>query len=237
MRKKMELVVLLLLIAGLAVLNKNLEQQVNSGKVKAEKNVVLIDAGPGGGDPGKVGVDDVLEKNLNLEIANRVEKKLKKQKIKVIMTREEDVMLAGEDSTGTKAADMKARVNLINEKMPQIAVSIHQNSYQDPSVCGAQVFYYSESEDGKWAAQIMQESLLDVDADNKRQAKANNTYYLLRRTKVPTIIVECGFLSNPQEAEKLCLEEYQDKIAEAICKGIKEYIQNGKEQSQESDVS
>ncbi len=235
MRKKIELVVLVLLTAGLAVLNKNLEQRVNSGEAEVEKNIVLIDAGHGGSDPGKVGVNDALEKDLNLEIAKKVAKLLKEQKIKVIMTREEDVMLAGEDHTGTKAADMKARVNLINGEMPQIAVSIHQNSYQDPSVCGAQVFYYSGSEDGKNAAQIMQESLLAVDENNKRQAKANDTYYLLRRTKAPTIIVECGFLSNPQEAGKLCLEEYQDKIAEAICKGITEYSQGAKEQK--SDAS
>lgn len=225
MRKKIELIVLLLLVAGLAVLNKNLEEQVSSEKVAVKKNTVVIDAGHGGGDPGKVGVGDVLEKELNLEIAEKVKELLEKEKIKVIMTRQEDKMLAGEESTGTKVADMKERVKLINENAPQIAVSIHQNSYQDSSVHGAQVFYFEGSPEGEAAAKIMQNALLSADEDNKRQAKANNTYYLLRRTQVPTIIVECGFLSNPEEAEKLCLDEYQEKIAEAICAGILEFIQ------------
>ncbi len=224
MKKKIELVVLLFLVAGLVVLNRNLEEQVSSPKAAVRKNTVVLDAGHGGGDPGKVGVGDVVEKEINLQIAKKVEQKLKKKKVKVIMTREEDMMLTGEEGTGTKAADMKERVKIINEQAPQLAVSIHQNSYQDAIVHGAQVFYYSNSPEGESAAKIMQNALLAVDADNTRQAKANNTYYLLKRTEVPTIIVECGFLSNSEDAVNLCDEKYQDKISEAICKGILEII-------------
>lgn len=232
MKKKIELVVILFLIAGLAVLNRNLEEQVSSSKVTIRKNTVVLDAGHGGGDPGKVGVGDVVEKEINLQIAKKVEQLLKKEKVKVIMTREEDAMLAGEGSTGTKSADMKERVRIINEEAPQLAVSIHQNSYQDAVVHGAQVFYYSGSSEGENAAKVMQSALLAVDEDNTRQAKANDTYYLLKRTDVPTIIVECGFLSNPEDAQNLCNEEYQDKVSEAICKGILEII--GKEPSEDS---
>ena len=156
---------------------------------------------------------------------------LKKKKVEVIMTREEDRMMMPEDSSASKAADMKKRVELINKETPQIAVSIHQNSYQDPSVRGAQVFYYSGSKEGEEAAGIMQNALLSLDAGNTRQPKANDTYYLLRRTQVPTIIVECGFLSNPEEAANLSLEEYQDKVAEAICQGILEFIRQGKSET------
>lgn len=240
MKKKIELVVLLFLIAGLAVLNKNLEEQVSSPKITVRKNTVVLDAGHGGGDPGKVGVGDVVEKELNLQIAKKVEQLLKKQKIKVIMTREEDTMLSGAGGTGTKAADMKERVRIINEEAPQLAVSIHQNSYQDAVVHGAQVFYYSGSSEGEEAAKVMQNALLSIDEDNTRQAKANNTYYLLKRTEVPTIIVECGFLSNPEDAMNLCNEEYQDKVAGAICKGVLEIIGkdtaegNSKEESKEN---
>lgn len=227
MKKKIELVVLLCLVAGLAVLNQNLEKQVSSSKVTIRKNTVVLDAGHGGGDPGKVGVGNVIEKEINLQIAKKVEQLLKKEKVKVIMTREEDVMLSGEGSTGTKTADMKERVRIINEEAPQLAVSIHQNSYQDAVVHGAQVFYYSGSSDGENAAKIMQSALLAVDEDNTRQAKANDTYYLLKRTEVPTIIVECGFLSNSEDAKNLCSEEYQDKVAEAIRDGILEIIGKG----------
>lgn len=213
------------------MLNKNLEEQVSSSKITVRKNTVVLDAGHGGGDPGKVGVGDVIEKEINLEIAQKVEQLLKKEKVKVIMTREEDAMLAGEDGTGTKTADMKERVRIINDEAPQLAVSIHQNSYQDAVVHGAQVFYYSGSSEGETAAKVMQNALLSLDEDNTRQAKANNTYYLLKRTEVPTIIVECGFLSNPEDAMNLSNEEYQDMVAEAICKGILEII--GKESSEE----
>ena len=72
----------------------------------------------------------------------------------------------------------------------------------------------------------MQNSLLSVDADNKRQAKANDTYYMLKRTEVPLIIVECGFLSNQEEAEKLSTDEYQEKVADAICNGIETYLKD-----------
>ena len=227
MKKKIELAILIFLIASLAVLNRNLEEQVSSDKITVQKNTVVLDAGHGGGDPGKVGVGDVVEKEINLQIAKKVKQLLKKEKVKVIMTREADTMLAGEESTGTKVADMKERVRIINEEAPQLAVSIHQNSYQDAVVHGAQVFYYSGSSEGEHAAKIMQNALLSIDEDNTRQAKANDTYYLLKRTDVPTIIVECGFLSNAEDAENLCNEEYQDKVAEAICDGILKII--GKE--------
>lgn len=97
-----------------------------------------------------------------------------------------------------------------------MVVSIHQNSYHEEGIHGAQVFYYSHSSDGEKAAVIMQKALLAVDSDNTRQAKANDTYYILKRTEVPTVIVECGFLSNNEEAEKLVTKEYQQLLAEAI---------------------
>ena len=117
-------------------------------------------------------------------------------------------------------------VERINKTMPQAAVSIHQNSYQDAQIHGAQVFYYSHSEEGKRMAEVMQKALLKADEENTRQAKANDTYYLLKRTEVPTIIVECGFLSNPEEAAKLVSPKYQEKLAEAIAEGILACMEN-----------
>ena len=131
------------------------------------------------------------------------------------MTREEDGWLAE-----TRIGDLKERVRIMNESKADLAVSIHQNSYHEESVFGAQVFYYSHSREGEAVAKILQESLQEIDPENHRQAKANETYYLLRRTKVPTVIVECGFLTNPEEAEKLSGEEYQEQVAEAVAKGI-----------------
>lgn len=220
MRRKIELVVLLLILAGLLSLSKNLQKYVSSGNVVAAGKVIVIDSGHGGDDPGKIGINQAKEKDVNLKIAKKVKKRLKKEGWKVVMTREEDVMLGDAEKGNRKIHDMKARVELINKTMPAIAVSIHQNSYQEAEIHGAQVFYYSHSQDGKRMAETMQKALLMADEENTRQAKANDTYYLLKRTEVPTIIVECGFLSNPQEAEKLTEDGYQKKLAQAITSGI-----------------
>lgn len=220
MRQKVEFVVAVLFLIGLIAVSRNVSQYVSSAQVEAKKNMVVLDAGHGGADPGKVGVNDAKEKDINLSVTLKVKELLEKEKIQVIMTREEDTTLAKDNSTNKKVEDMKARVELINKNAPSLVVSIHQNSYQEESISGAQVFYYSHSDEGKAAADIMQKALLACEPDNKRQPKANDTYYLLKRTEVPTIIVECGFLSNWEEAKLLVTEEYQEKLAQAICEGI-----------------
>lgn len=208
-------------LAGIIFLSQTagerLYEQV-SGKADAG-NLVVIDSGHGGKDPGKVGVNGVNEADVNLKIAQKLKKILEAQGVTVIMTREDEGSLAG-----SKSEDMQKRVSIINEKKPALAVSVHQNSYSSEEVHGAQVFYYTNSAEGGKAARIMQEALLDVDGDNKRKEKANDTYYMLKRTDVPVIIVECGFLSNRAEADLLVTEEYQDWLAEAIAKGILEYM-------------
>lgn len=214
LRRKIELCMTLLLLLGMIIVSRKLSQLVTSENVQAGKDIVVIDAGHGGHDPGKVGVNDALEKDINLQIAQKVKTYLEKNGIQVIMTREDDAM---ED---TKLEDMKKRVALINEIKPAITVSIHQNSYSDASVKGAQVFYYAGSEVSKEVASLMQEELRKVDTENTRQIKSNSDFYMLKKTEVPTIIVECGFLSNPGEAEKLTSEEYQEEMAQAICNGI-----------------
>jgi len=166
-----------------------------------------------------VGVNQALEKDINLQIAKKLEQILKEKNVKVIMTREEEERLADSNTE-----DLKERVRIINNKKPTLAVSIHQNSYSDKNVQGAQVFYYKNSSEGKKAAITLQEALLAVDSGNTRQAKANDTYYMLKKTEVPLIIVECGFLSNPKEAEKLIKKEYQQELAEALSSGILEYL-------------
>lgn len=180
---------------------------------------VVIDPGHGSSDPGKVGTNDILEKDINLKIAGKLKELLIAEKIDVVMTREDDSGMAD-----SKVEDLKARVSLINEKKPDLAVSIHQNSYQTSEVKGAQVFYFTHSTEGESAAGILQETLREIDPENHRQAKANTSYYLLKKTEVPLVIVECGFLSNPEEAGKLNTDEYQEQMAEAICKGVKRYL-------------
>ena len=188
MRRKVEFVLLILLLAGLIVVSKNLGNYVSSGKIKGAENTIVLDPGHGGPDPGKVGINKAEEKDINLKIAKKVKKILEKKGIKVVMTREEDTMLSKNSSGSQKVQDMIEEIN------PAITVSIHQNSYHDEAIHGAQVFYYKHSSEGEQLAAVMQKALLSVDKENRRQAKADDTYYLLKRTEVPTIIVECGFL-------------------------------------------
>ncbi|CDD06924.1 n-acetylmuramoyl-L-alanine amidase [Dorea sp. CAG:317] len=226
MRKKIELILVMLTLAGLVMVSKKLEKYVNSDKVEKKEYTVVLDAGHGSSDSGKVGINGVLEKDINLSISKKTKKYLEKKGICVIMTRNKDESLAEGENGNRKVQDMKARVKRINDTKPDLAVSIHQNSYHEESIHGAQVFYYEHSESGEKDARILQEALLAVDPDNTRQVKANTTYYLLKRTEVPILIVECGFLSNQEEAEKLASEDYQKEIAKAIANGIESCLKD-----------
>lgn len=226
MQKKIELILVMLTLAGLVMVSKKLEKYVNSDKVEKKEYTVVLDAGHGSSDSGKVGINGVLEKDINLSISKKTKKYLEKKGVRVIMTRDKDESLAEGENGNRKVQDMKARVKRINDTKPDLAVSIHQNSYHEESIHGAQVFYYEHSESGEKDARILQEALLAVDPDNTRQVKANTTYYLLKRTEVPILIVECGFLSNQEEAEKLASEDYQKEIAKAIANGIESCLKD-----------
>lgn len=193
--------------------------------VQAEQSCVVIDAGHGGDDPGKIGINDALEKEINLKIAFLVKGYLEQNDVKVIMTRETDAGLYDSGASNKKVQDMKRRLAIIEEAKPSVTVSIHQNSYPEEYVHGAQVFYYNTSKEGKKLAESIQTQFVkQVDPENKRKIKANDSYYLLKKTATPIVIVECGFLSNREEAEKLCQEDYQEKTAWAIYMGIIRYL-------------
>jgi len=216
-----------LFILSMLVVGRETGKYVNSVnlQVKEGQPCVVIDAGHGGSDPGKVGINNALEKDINLQIAQMVKKYLEANDINVIMTRETEDGLYDADASNKKVQDMKRRIAMIEEASPLVTVSIHQNSYPEEYVHGAQVFYYETSQEGKRLAELLQIRLVQqVDPENTRQIKANDSYYLLKKTKTPIVIVECGFLSNREEAEKLCEEEYQEKVAWAIHMGIMQYI-------------
>ena len=196
-KSKIKWILALVLLTGCIYGSYTLSRYTEAAQVEAKQAQVILDAGHGGSDPGKIGLNNLLEKDINLAITEKVKKCLEKEKITAELTRKEDKGLGITGDGSKKTEDMQARVKMINETKPVLTVSIHQNSYEDPEIHGAQ-----------------------IDPENHRQAKANETYYLLRRTKVPTVIVECGFLTNPEEAEKLSGEEYQEQVAEAVAKGI-----------------
>lgn len=191
----------------------------------SNKKVIVIDPGHGGNDPGKVGVNGAKEKDINLAIALTLRDYMEKEGYEVVMTRDTDTGLYEETDSNKKRADMRNRVKLIEESNPILAVSIHQNSFSQESSHGAQVFYYESSIEGKKLAKVMQQTIKDYITDgNHRMEKANTAYYMLKKSKCPLVIIECGFLSNYREAELLITTDYQTKMAEAIRDGILKYL-------------
>lgn len=179
---------------------------------------VIIDAGHGGEDGGAVGVSSVLEKELNLEISNRFENLLNLFGINTGMIRRDDLSLGNERASlrQKKAADIKKRVELVNNIPDSVLISIHQNSFpQDSSCKGAQVFFSDYNAESRPLAEIIQDTLKEtLDKSNTRKSKpADKSIYILNNVKCPAVLVECGFLTNPQEAKLLCDDGYQKKIA------------------------
>lgn len=200
--------------------------------MREEKPLVVIDAGHGGFDPGKVGIDGQLEKDINLSIAEKLKAYLEASDVNVVMTRDTDTGLYQSGDSHKKVSDMRRRCDIINEARPDLVVSIHQNSYHQEEINGGQVFYYKTSQNGKRLAEILQERFDYVLGEaNRRVAKANDNYYLLLHVKEPIVIVECGFLSNRKEAKALESEDYQDRMAWTIHMGVMEYLNTDEKQS------
>lgn len=223
--KGIKLVMLAILLVSMFVLAKGAAELVMSGGVQKSEWCVVIDAGHGGSDPGKVGINGALEKDINLEIAYLVRDFLEAEDVKVVMTRENQDGLYDKDASNKKVDDMKKRIAVIEKCAPDAVVSIHQNSYHEESVCGPQVFFYDGSAEGKRMADILQEQIIaGMKPEKERTAKANKSYYLLKKTSVPIVIVECGFLSNSREAERLCTPLYRERMAWNIHLAVLKYL-------------
>lgn len=229
LKKKIELAMSIILLLVAAVLpykgREALVQTASSAGKTVNERCIVVDAGHGGDDPGKIGINGTLEKDINLIIALKLKDLLESQGYEVILTRETGDGLYQSGTKNMKVEDMQKRCGIISEAMPIFTVSIHQNSYPEEYVKGAQVFYYGQSKEGEQLAKKIQNSMIArLDPENHRAEKANESYYLLKKTPTPTVIVECGFLSNSEEAELLNTEVYQDKVAWAVMMGILQYL-------------
>lgn len=192
---------------------------------KSSRRRVVIDAGHGGFDPGKIGVNGELEKDINLSIALWLKMFLEANDVEVVLTRQNQEGLYDADASNKKIQDMERRVVLIEQAQPELTVSIHQNSYPESYVHGAQTFYHAESRTGKELASMLQTRLVqDLEPENTRQIKADSSYYLLKHTSCPVVIVECGFLSNEAEARRLADSYFQEKVAWSLHLGILQYL-------------
>ena len=194
--------------------------------VKTDYPTLVLDAGHGGFDPGKVGVNGALEKDINLSIVLKLQKILEDKGFTIYLTRNSDDILAKANSTSPKKEDMINRVDFIAKYNPAFTISIHQNSFTDPASSGPQTFYHEDSAESAALAKTIQDVMNDyLKPQKQREPQANKNYYLLTRTPTPTVIVECGFLSNPSEADLLVSDEYQTKVAHAISLGIISYLE------------
>ncbi len=216
------LYLIIIVVGVLKTINDKNKESVSVFSMPTGKKIIVIDAGHGGFDPGMV-KGKTEEKDINLEIAKKLQAYLEQSGSVVMMTRVEDKALAS-----TKSGDMRNRKYVTNGSKADILVSIHQNSYPSASVRGVQVFYY-ESEKSKQLAQFIQDEVKRVaNPSNKRDPKEGSGYYVLRSTTMPAVIVECGFLSNANDKYLLQQDEYQEKIAWGIYLGIIKYFEAGK---------
>lgn len=188
---------------------------------------VVIDPGHGGTDPGAVGSGGLAEKDVVLDIAKQLEWFFNRVAVYTVMTRDADSDLAGDspaDGTARKRLDLEMRVKSANESKADLYISIHANSFPDKVWSGAQTFYHGGSPDSKLLAEAIQKELADRLGPNLRRARPGDHYYVLRNTKVPSVIVEVGFLSNPVEEELLGQPGYRKKLAEAIFHGTVKFL-------------
>jgi N-acetylmuramoyl-L-alanine amidase len=196
--------------------------RVNSEDKKVQK-IILIDPGHGGIDGGARSKNGTIEKDINLEISVKLKKELENSGYTVHMTREGDSEL---DSR--KVNDLNARCKMKRDTKCDLFISIHQNMFPQSSCFGAQVWYAS-NEDSKFLAENIQTSLKETINDkNKRIPKAAEKQYRILRDgyEGACVIVECGFLSNYEEEQKLKTDEHQSKIAKGITDGVNKYFEN-----------
>ena len=192
-----------------------------------KNKVIVIDPGHGGADPGAQN-SGLKEKDINLDISLRLRKSLESKGCVVIMTREvdKDFFLPGFVlGRMAKRAELDQRINMATENNADLFISVHTNSFPRPNTYGMETYYHLKSAPGKALAELIQHQLTQLQADNKRKSKAGD-YYLINQSKMPAVIVEVGFLSNPKERNLLLLNNYRDSIASAIDLGIEHYFNN-----------
>lgn len=199
---------------------------MNDGEFEYKRNCIIIDAGHGGVDGGATSCTGVLESQLNLQIALRLEDLMHLVGMDTLMIRREDISVytEGESIAAKKVSDLKERVRIVNSLENAVLISIHQNTFSDPRYAGAQVFYASSGESQKLAQTLQSALVTNLNPGSNRKAKKGSGVYLLDKIENTGVLVECGFLSNPEEEEKLRSDIYQLKlccvIASVVCNDI-----------------
>lgn len=231
MLKKMglEIMTYVLVLGGFlcaAILGSRAVTVVSQMVPVEREHIIVIDPGHGGEDGGATSCTGVPESRFNLEITHRLEDLLHLLGYDTLMTRETDVSIytQGDTIAGKKASDLKERVRIVNARENALLVSIHQNLFPDSRYSGAQVFY-SPTEDSDELAKAMQARFVQtINPGSNRQAKKAEGIYLMQHINCTGILIECGFLSNPQEEAALRSSDYQQKLCCVIATGLTEFL-------------
>ena len=199
-----------------------------SAQAKAESPLIIIDAGHGGEDGGAQ-ADGVLEKDINLQIADKLADMLRLSGCRVEEIRNTDISVYDENADTLrkkKVSDLKNRVEIFNSNKNNTVVSIHQNKFENSAYNGTQIFYSVHDPKSAVLAEAIRKSVTSLlQNDNTRELKpAGSDIYILDKAQVGAVIVECGFLSNPEERAKLTDNKYQSEMAYSIAMGVLEYL-------------
>lgn len=192
-----------------------------------DSTVIVVDPGHGGEDPGAID-NELIEKDLNLQVSLKLNAFLQSNGYMTVLTRSDDRLLynVGEDNK-KKYYDLRNREAIANEYNDSLFVSIHMNKFPIEYCRGLQVFYSSNNEKSINFAELMQSNIIPLQTYNDRKIKCgNDTIYLLERLKMPAILVECGFISNTEEAKQLSQDLYQSALALCLYCGIIEFLEN-----------
>ncbi|MGG1611248.1 N-acetylmuramoyl-L-alanine amidase CwlD [Paenibacillus sp. FSL K6-2441] len=227
-------------ILGLAFYRVPAQKAWNYWSLPLAGQVIALDAGHGGPDGGASSKQGLIEKDINLAVSLYLRDYLQQAGAVVVMTREEDKDLAAADTKGyskRKTEDLMTRVRFIEEQQADLLVSIHMNSIPSPRWRGAQTFYYPNHADNANLAALVQEELRrNLENTDRVANRSDKKVYLLEAMKIPAVLVEVGFLSNPEEAGLLGTESYQRKVAASIYQGILRYYSGEKVQTPAEDV-
>ena len=192
------------------------------------RKCVIIDAGHGGVDGGATSCTGVLESQINLEIALRLDEVMHLLGIHTLMIRTDDrsVYIEGESIAAKKVSDLKERVRIVNSTEDAVLISIHQNHFADRQYHGAQVFYGKGQGSSELATALQKNLIATVNPNSKRNIKRASGIYLLKKVDCSAVLIECGFLSNPEEESKLRSAEYQKKLCCVIATTVSLYLSN-----------
>ncbi|GFR35260.1 N-acetylmuramoyl-L-alanine amidase CwlD [Thermobrachium celere] len=224
--KRKYLIFIILIVSGFALYIAKPALSLNTNRV------IIIDAGHGGIDPGAIGRDGTIEKDINLSISLKLKAYLEDAGFTCIMIREVDEGLYSEYGRvrDKKNEDLRNRRQFIKKYKADLFISIHLNFFPESQYYGAQVFYPKNDSKSEEIAKLIQAELIKtLNRGNKREAKGTNDIYVIRDNEIPSVLVECGFLSNYEEEQLLKREDYQNKIAWAIFKGISTYYLGNKQ--------